>query len=60
MNTTLRDMAFRRETVAKLRTEALASGMRPLLGDGRLKILNGVTTPDEIARVAQVAGIVEE
>jgi len=60
MNSTLRDMAFKREAVAKIRVAALASGMRPLLGDGRLKILNGTTTPAEIARVAQVAGIVEE
>ncbi len=60
MNSTLRDMAFRRESLAGIRAEALAAGMRPLLGDGRIKILNGVTTPAEIARVAQVAGIVEE
>jgi type IV pilus assembly protein PilB len=60
MNTELRDMAFRRESLAKIRAEALASGMRPLLGDGKIKILNGVTTPAEIARVAQVAGLVEE
>ncbi len=60
MNSVLRDLAFKRAPLSAIRAEALASGMRPLLGDGRIKILNGVTTPDEIARVAQVAGIVEE
>jgi len=60
MNVVLRDLAFKRASLSEIRTEALASGMRPLLGDGRIKILNGVTSPDEIARVAQVAGIVEE
>jgi hypothetical protein len=34
--------------------------MRGLLGDGRIKILNGTTTLEEVARVAQVAGIVDE
>jgi hypothetical protein len=28
--------------------------MRPLVSDGRLKVLAGVTTPDEIARSTQV------
>ncbi len=57
MNPQLRDMAFRCESVAKLRGAALASGMRSLLEDGKLKILNGVTTPEEIARVAQVESL---
>jgi hypothetical protein len=28
--------------------------MKPLVEDGKLKVLKGVTTPDEIARVSQV------
>ena len=55
MNNTIRELAFNLAPVAELRKAALASGMRPLVGDGRLKVLNGVTTPDEIARVSQVA-----
>ena len=31
-------------------------GMRSLLGDGRIKILKGVTTPDEVAKYAQIEG----
>jgi hypothetical protein len=30
--------------------------MRGLLGDGRLKILKGRTTPEEIAKFAQIEG----
>ena len=55
MNNQIRELAFNLAPVAELRKAALASGMRPLVGDGRLKVINGVTTPDEIARVSQVA-----
>ncbi|KAA0216974.1 MAG: type II/IV secretion system protein [Leptolyngbya sp. PLA3] len=54
MNAELRDLAFKLSPVSELRKAALASGMRPLVADGRIKVLNGVTTPDEIARVSQV------
>jgi hypothetical protein len=30
--------------------------MRSLLGDGRIKILKGVTTPEEVAKYAQIEG----
>jgi len=30
------------------------------VGDGRLKVLDGLTTPSEIARITQVEGIMEE
>jgi len=53
MNTELRELAFRKGTVAELREAAITSGMRTLADDGRLKVLNGVTTPGEVARVAQ-------
>ncbi len=57
MNSEIRDLAFHRAPVSELREAALRSGMRPLVSDGRLKVLSGTTTPDEIARVAQVAGV---
>jgi type II secretory ATPase GspE/PulE/Tfp pilus assembly ATPase PilB-like protein len=60
MNSTLREMAFNRAAISEIRKEAVSSGMRGLLGDGRIKILNGTTTLEEVARVAQVAGIVDE
>jgi len=55
MNPEIRDLAFNLAPVAELRRVALASGMRPLVEDGRIKVMNGVTTPEEIARVSQVA-----
>lgn len=54
MTSELRDMAFKLAPLAELRKSALRSGMRPLVSDGRLKVLGGVTTIDEIARVSQV------
>jgi hypothetical protein len=43
----------------KVRDAAGRSGMRSLLGDGKRKILNGVTTLDEVSRITQVEGLVE-
>ncbi len=59
MNAELRDLAFKRAPVNQIRTAAIGSGMRNLLGDGKLKILDGFTTPDEISRIAQVEGVVD-
>jgi len=59
MNSEIRELAFKRAALAKVRQAALASGMRDLLGDGKIKIMKGVTTPAEIARVAQVAGLID-
>ena len=53
MNSRIRELAFNGAPIAEIRRAAIASGMRPLLGDGKIKILKGMTTPEEIARVAQ-------
>jgi len=58
MNTQLRELAFARASSSQLRSAAINSGMRTLAGDGRIKVLNGVTTAEEIARVAQIEGLV--
>jgi type IV pilus assembly protein PilB len=58
MNAELRDMAFNRAPASKLRVAAKAAGMRPLLADGKIKILNGVTTPQELLRITQAEGLV--
>ncbi|WP_432800258.1 GspE/PulE family protein [Poriferisphaera sp. WC338] len=60
MNSELRDLAFNRAPVSKIREVAMASGMRNLLGDGRLKILEGKTTLEEISRITQIEGVVED
>jgi type IV pilus assembly protein PilB len=54
----LRELAFNRAPTNKIRRAAIAGGMKSLLDDGRLKVLNGVTTAEEIVKVAQVEGIV--
>jgi type IV pilus assembly protein PilB len=58
MTTELREMAFAHATVAEMRKVAIRSGMRSLLKDGKVKILNGVTTMPEIARFAQAEVLV--
>ena len=33
---------------------AIVNGMRPLVGDGKIKVLKGITTPQEISMSAQI------
>ena len=58
MNNELRELAFQRAPTNKIRKTALATGMKSLLADGRIKVLNGITTAEEVVKVAQVEGIV--
>src|SRR3954451_16114859 len=58
MNSEIRNLAFERSPTNKIRKAALAGGMKSLLQDGRLKVLNGSTTAEEVVKVAQVEGIV--
>ncbi|MBC8106710.1 MAG: Flp pilus assembly complex ATPase component TadA [Anaerolineae bacterium] len=58
LNSEIRNLAFERAPTNKIRKAALASGMKSLLQDGRLKVLNGTTTAEEVVKVAQVEGIV--
>ncbi len=59
MNTELRELSFKRAPINQIRAAAAASGMRNLLGDAKLKILDGLTTPEEVARITQVEGTFE-
>jgi type IV pilus assembly protein PilB len=59
MNNELRELAMKRAPVVKLRQAAVASGMRNLMADGKLKIIHGTTTLDEIARITKAEGLVE-
>jgi type IV pilus assembly protein PilB len=54
MNSEIRELAFQQAPASKIRVAAITAGMKELVEDGRLKVLNGVTTPEEIARVSQV------
>jgi type IV pilus assembly protein PilB len=60
MNNEVREMAFKRAPANVLRKAAKASGMKSLLDDGRIKILAGITTCAEIARVTQAEGIIAD
>ncbi|QOJ13710.1 MAG: Flp pilus assembly complex ATPase component TadA [Planctomycetia bacterium] len=60
MTPELRELAFQRAPANRLRAAARAGGMRTLLDDGKRKILRGVTTPEEIARITQIEGILTE
>ncbi len=56
MNNEIRELAFQRATIGRIRAAAIRAGMRSLLGDGKLKILKGITTPGEVAKFAQIEG----
>jgi type II secretory ATPase GspE/PulE/Tfp pilus assembly ATPase PilB-like protein len=58
LNNEIRNLAFERAATNKIRKAALASGMKSLLADGKTKILNGVTTAEEIVKVAQIEGVI--
>ncbi len=58
MNSEIRELAFHRAPIGRVRDAAIRSGMRSLLLDGKLKILRGVTTPDEVAKYAQAEQLV--
>ncbi len=53
MNNELRTLAFDRAPTNKIRQAAIRSGMKSLLADGRIKVVRGVTTAEEIIKVAQ-------
>ncbi|MBN2209882.1 MAG: Flp pilus assembly complex ATPase component TadA [Sedimentisphaerales bacterium] len=55
MNSEIRELAFQRAPTNEVRKAAIASGMRTLLEDGKLKILQGITTIEEVARHAQAS-----
>jgi type IV pilus assembly protein PilB len=57
MNNELRELAFNRAPTNQIRRAARASGMKNLVEDGKIKILNGITTPAEVARITQAEGL---
>ncbi|KPK76168.1 MAG: hypothetical protein AMJ79_07835 [Phycisphaerae bacterium SM23_30] len=52
MNSEIRELAFRCEPLNRIRHAAIVSGMRTLMEDGKMKVLEGITTLEEVARVA--------
>ncbi|MHB9037586.1 MAG: GspE/PulE family protein [Armatimonadota bacterium] len=56
INDEIRELMVRRSPLADLREAAKANGMHELKEDGLDKVLQGVTTPDEVMRVVFTAG----
>ncbi|HZP84690.1 MAG TPA: ATPase, T2SS/T4P/T4SS family [Chthonomonadaceae bacterium] len=56
MNAEIAEMVVRRAPLADLKEAAKANGMHELREDGLLKVLEGITTPDEVMRVVFTAG----
>ncbi len=60
MTNEVRELAFKRSPAGVLRKAAKATGMKTLLDDGKVKVVNGITTAREVARVTQAEGILAE
>jgi type IV pilus assembly protein PilB len=54
MNNHIRELAFRLAPISDLRKAAIANGMNSLVYDGKIKVLKGATTMEEIASTTQV------
>ncbi|HRP61695.1 MAG TPA: ATPase, T2SS/T4P/T4SS family [Phycisphaerales bacterium] len=59
LNSEIRELAFQRASIGRVREAAIRAGMRSLLADGKIKILRGDTTPAEVAKFAQAETLVE-
>ena len=59
MNNEIRELAFNRAPLGQIRQAGIRGGMRTLVEDGKIKILRGDTTPEEIARFAQADTLLE-
>ena len=53
INGKLREMMFAGSDTKELRVEAIKNGMSTLYGDGMLKVIRGITTFEEVYRVAK-------
>jgi len=54
MNNEIRELAFERSPISTIRAAAVRAGMRTLVQDGKIKVLKGATTAEEVAKYAQV------
>ena len=53
MSTKIRELTFNEAPTEQIRRAALTEGMKTLYQDGLTKVLNGVTTLEEVVRVAK-------
>ena len=56
MNSELAELVVRRAPLNDLKEAAKANGMKELREDGLVKVLGGITTPEEVMRVVFTAG----
>jgi type IV pilus assembly protein PilB len=56
MNSEIAEMVIRRSPLADLKDACKRNGMHELREDGLIKVLEGMTTPDEVMRVVFTAG----
>ena len=59
MNAEVRELAFNRAPLGQIRQAGIRAGMKTLVEDGKIKILNGETTPEEISRFAQADALLD-
>ncbi len=57
LNNEIRELAFAKAPTTEIRKACIAGGMRTLRDDGKIKIFNGITTPEEVARITQSEGV---
>lgn len=55
-NSEIAELIVRRAPLVDIKEAAKANGMKELREDGLIKILNGITTPEEVMRVVFTAG----
>ena len=56
MNEEIADLIVKRAPLSEVRNAAHASGMKTLKSDGFQKVLEGITTVEEVMRVVFTAG----
>jgi len=57
LNSEIRELAFAKAPTTELRKACIASGMRTLMEDGKIKIFNGITTPEEVVKISRTEGV---
>ena len=53
INNKLRELMFKGTTTQEIREEAISNGMSTLYTDGMLKVIRGITSFEEVYRVAK-------
>ncbi|MDP7005923.1 MAG: ATPase, T2SS/T4P/T4SS family [Phycisphaerales bacterium] len=60
MNNEVRELSFNRAPLGQIRQAGIRAGMKSLVEDGKIKVLRGDTSAEEIARFAQAEALLED